>query len=57
MWHALDAQHGELDSLLKVNHDSTMGSNHSVLAIDRHRHELGTPNRHRTAQCIQEAGY
>ncbi len=57
MRHALDARHWELSDLLEGSHDSTMASSHSVLAIGRHRRELGTPNCCRAAQCIQEAGY
>jgi hypothetical protein len=34
-----------------------MASSHYVLAIGRHRHELGTPNHHHTAQHIHKAGY
>jgi hypothetical protein len=45
MRHAPDAQHWELSDLLEANHDSTMASNHSILAIGQHKHELGTPNR------------
>jgi hypothetical protein len=33
MQHALDAQHWELSSLFKASHNSTMASNHSILAI------------------------
>ncbi len=33
MWHAPDAQHWELGSLLEASHNSTMASSHSILAI------------------------
>jgi hypothetical protein len=57
MRHAPDAQNWEFSDLLEARHDSTMASNHYVLAIGRHRHGLGTPNYRHAAQRIQEVSY
>jgi hypothetical protein len=57
MWHALDVQHWELGNLFEASHNSTMAFDHFILAIGRHKHELGMLNHRWAAQCIQEAGY
>ncbi len=57
MRHAPDAQHQEPNDLLKASHDTTMASDHCVLAVSQHGRELGTPNCHCATQRIQEAGY
>lgn len=57
MRHAPDAQHRKLGGLLEANHDTMMAFGHCVLAINRHRHELGTPDHCRTTQCIQQVSY